>query len=62
MAIVWFYAAITFYVVRNNFGVSIVCMTIDTIENDTSNNDTTDVMVDDQCEAISQTGYEVHVR
>ena len=61
MAIIWFYGSVTNYVLRNNFSVSIVCMTIDPIENDTSVNDTANVtgLHDDTCEEISQSGYDV---
>ena len=60
MVILWFYGAVAFYTIRSNFGVSIVCMTIDPVENVTTFNDTTDVMSsDDQCEIVSQDAREV---
>ena len=55
MVVLWFYGAIGFYMIRMNFSVSIVCMTVDPVDNDTSTN----VTVDDGCEEVSQQGEEV---
>ena len=68
MLLLLFYGAICFYLVRVNFGVSIVCMTVDPVTNDTlgaisSTNDTrSNLTQHDQCTIVQQDGRQVHVQ